>query len=667
MYPLYFIFPPQWSPFQPPLSVPSLQAWLRRAGYECGSLDANLEFYIWLLSREGIECHLAALDNIVATDGEKCALRVVLESGKWIEEDLAALKRAFRLAPESAERKKLALLRNYTFVRAFETYCAALSRVHDIKLTPYEFYRESFTLTASDIDSFMSSPPHFFDQFCRKLIDRVHKESETFGISCIGQEQLLFTLYLGRLLKERGKRIVVGGTILPRVIDRGRMPSSWFQSYFDLIIRNEGERPLEHLLRELSSGGSCFAKIPSASYVEGASIVHTPPAKALSVDEMPTPDFSDFQVDAYFSGHPTLPILASRGCYWGKCEFCHHGMVYGERYQASEASSVVRQLAELSLKYRVNHFAFNDEAIPPKIFRALGRTLPSSLETNYSFTGMIKFEKFYTQEDFLNGYNIGFRSLYVGLESASERVLALMRKNNKKETMIDNLRCATNAGIWMHCFVFFGFPGETEEEAIETYEFITNNLDIIGTFGCGSFSLEHNAPISKNLAKFGLTLQSEAADSIDVYYPYQVASGINAERAGYWARRLNKAGTRIEKYRATDWIPREHLLGLLSILRLSELIEEGKAIRADRGVPAGMKINELVMIEESGERRDSIGVNRLNLKANQYRGSVAAAMKLLRDTNPWILDIDQTVLSQVVALHDDVDEVPTMYASNKVI
>ena len=58
---LFLIFVPQWSPFQPALSVPSLSAWLKRAGLGVRSLDANVLLYEWLFSDECGErlAHLA--------------------------------------------------------------------------------------------------------------------------------------------------------------------------------------------------------------------------------------------------------------------------------------------------------------------------------------------------------------------------------------------------------------------------------------------------------------------------------------------------------------------------------------------------------------------------------------------------------------------------------
>lgn len=62
--------------------------------------------------------------------------------------------------------------------------------------------------------------------------------------------------------------------------------------------------------------------------------------------------------------------------------------------------------------------------------------------------------------------------------------------------MVSNLRAGHDAGIWNHTFVFFGFPTETESEAEETIQFLLRHADIIHSEGTGTFSFEHNAPIS---------------------------------------------------------------------------------------------------------------------------------------------------------------------------
>src|SRR5260370_26307896 len=106
-------------------------------------------------------------------------------------------------------------------------------------------------------------------------------------------------------------------------------------------------------------------------------------------------------------------------------------MAYGEKYSKAQISAVLQTVDSLSSRYFVSCFSFNDEAIPPTTLRQMGETFPDSSSTGWAFEGLIKFEPFYTEKDFRQAARICFRLLSIGLESASERILTLMKKPNK--------------------------------------------------------------------------------------------------------------------------------------------------------------------------------------------------------------------------------------------
>jgi hypothetical protein len=336
-------------------------------------------------------------------------------------------------------------------------------------------------------------------------------------------------------------------------------------------------------------------------------------------------------------------------------------MVYGEKYAPYKARDVLETVAALSVRYNVKHFAFNDEALPPTTARAIGRTFPPHEETGWTFTGLIKFEPSYSREDFAGLHSAGFRSLYVGLESASERVLDLMRKRSKRETIVANLTDATLSGIWMHCFLFFGFPGETEDDARQTYEFIINNAEIVSSFGAGTFSLEHNAPIFRHLDDFGIELQVTSKNDVDVYYDYEVARGISAKRALEWQERLTNASKDIPSYSAANWVPRELLLCMLSLMTPQELLRVGLAMRECGGLPAATLLSDIVTCTEiTTEPRAYVVINRINGRAVLLRGAAAELFDLCyeRNVNLRLLQSEAPVLFDGLAFFDeDEDEV----------
>jgi anaerobic magnesium-protoporphyrin IX monomethyl ester cyclase len=627
---LLMIFPPQWSPFQPALSLPSLSAWLKRARFAVRSVDLNLLFYEWLVSDEAAKLLIRHTEESGFARTVKLAYISTFTRAEDFRRDIARLKSlGAGRDPDLDDYFTV----HYLAVKSLETYLRAVSDVcQEFVISPYDFQLKTGNLNVRELERQVAAPSPLLAAFLRHAIDEHVRpvSAACIGISCIGQEQLYFSLLLGSLMKPTiNTPVLVGGTILSRIYERGVLNPAWFERYFDVIVRNEGERPCEHMLSNLKSGRRLTDSVPGVVYVENGGIRSSTPCAPLAVADLPIPDFDDLPLGRYVSAETTLPLLSSRGCYWGKCEFCHHGMVYGEKYQPYDPKAVLATVQSLATTYGVRHFAFNDEAIPPKVARAIGQYFPPTTSSNWNFTGLIKFERTFTSEDFTNLRRIGFRSLYVGLESASERVLELMKKNNKRVTMERNLADATAAGIWMHCFLFFGFPGETDADAQETYDFVVSNSDIIGSFGSATFALEHNAPIFHHLDLFNIQLKPATRDDVDVYYEYDVKEGVNAERATEWMKRINDAGLDIPKYNAAGWVPRELQLCLLSKMAPGTLVEMGLALRRNAGLPRHASVPEIVSRTGHPDNPDArIVVNRVNGRVLMMHGHAGQAFDL---------------------------------------
>ncbi len=634
------VFPPQWSPFQPALALPSLKAWLERAGHNVRVIDANIAFYEWLLSDDCVARLRGTLD--AASASTRDAYETFLGAAAAFRETILRVRRWQALKTQRTERLEAYVAETYMSSRALDTYLHYVSHIAGgFKLSPYNFSIPGNSLRVADIESFLADPPPLLMAFVALEIERILADRPRFvGLSCIGQEQLLFTLLFAQQLKKRTSApIIVGGTIFSRIFERGRLPAQWFR-YVDIFVRNEGELPLEGILGldplDLSAG---IARVPGVIYLRDGMPTSTAPAAPLKPDVIPVPDFDELPLESYLVGEITLPILASRGCYWGKCEFCHHGMVYGEKYSASSLDGIVASLDELEAKYGITSFAFNDEAVPPKVFRGLSSLLAQNRPRHFDFTGLLKFENYFQSEDFRNAREAGFRSLYIGLESASERVLDLMQKRSTSAVMVRNLADATAADIWTHCFVFFGFPGETEADAEETVSFLMNNSGIIGSFGAGTFSLEHNAPIMRRLAEFGVSVREAHADSIDVYYDYDVDRGIGPKRAIRWMEQLNDRSDGIPSYRAINWIPREHLLGLLSAGTVADLKRISIGCVDEGDAPLAMPLSTFT-IDRKSAGHGRIVMNMLNGRTFALKGPLDVAFASVREAEAHLGDIE---------------------------
>jgi hypothetical protein len=208
--------------------------------------------------------------------------------------------------------------------------------------------------------------------------------------------------------------------------------------------------------------------------------------------------------------------------------------------------------------------------------------------------------------------------------------------------MVRNLTDAARAGIWMHCFLFFGFPGERESEAQETYDFIIDNIDIIGSFGCGTFALEHNAPIQKHLEEFDVRVGQAGLGDLDVYYTYEVDDGVGPDRALEWADALNTRTSDIRKYAAAAWVPREHLLCLLSRSSPEDLVDAGGRLLDEGFVTLDLPVSRVFSLmypEVPGAT--AVLVNRIAGSFFQLPASLMPTFRMLCECDISLREIKQ--------------------------
>ena len=95
-----------------------------------------------------------------------------------------------------------------------------------------------------------------------------------------------------------------------------------------------------------------------------------------------------------------------------------------------------------------------------------------------------------------------------------------MDKATTAEVMTKHLTLTAEAGIWNHCMGFFGFPGETKEEAWESVQFLEQNKDHVHSLGFGTFDLGRHNPVAKHPDRWGVTAYKnpEWDLALDYYY-----------------------------------------------------------------------------------------------------------------------------------------------------
>ena len=385
---------------------------------------------------------------------------------------------------------------------------------------------------------------------------------DVVGISIVGISQIIPGLTLARMLKEKYPHlhVTLGGPIFSVNASQLKGHTEFFDDFCHSIVLFEGEDPIHQLLTTLKKGGSLY-EVPNLMFQDKGEVRINKERVELRFEEIPGPTFDGLPMDLYLSPYPILPVLQSRGCYWGKCTFCTHSFIYGHRYGKQRTEQMVDELTALSEKYQTKYFTFSDEAMSPHALNDISE-LMIERGTDIRALALLKFEKVMDETLFRKMKDAGFLFLMFGLESANDRILALIDKGTCKEVERDVLQKSSDAGIWNHSFLFYGFPTETRAEAQETTDFLMDNLNSIHSFGPGVFLLNRDSSCYQYPEKFSITkIIQDPEANIAMNLDFVADKGMSREEAVVMNDQCIKlAEEKFPSLKIWGTLPREHFL-----------------------------------------------------------------------------------------------------------
>ena len=181
---------------------------------------------------------------------------------------------------------------------------------------------------------------------------------------------------------------------------------------------------------------------------------------------LPHPDRVFTRAKEYTSGNykylPGTHILSANGCWHGQCNFCIEN---GKSYEIRPVDDVIDEIKECKqLGFRE---VFDDSATFPT-----GKWLRE-------FCNKVSKQKIWLgcnmrvcDVDFMAMRKSNFRMLLFGIESANQITLDKIQKGFKIEDVIPTIKKASESGLSPHLAVMFGYPWETDTDAINTLKLV---------------------------------------------------------------------------------------------------------------------------------------------------------------------------------------------------
>lgn len=375
--------------------------------------------------------------------------------------------------------------------------------------------------TFDELSQKLSGPETYTDRILLRLLKtKIESLSPSLvSLSVPFPGNLYSAFRCGTWLKKHypGVKVVFGGGYASTELRSVSDPRVF--NHVDFIILDDGEIPLLNLYEYLE-GKRKITDLKRTFALQNGKVIlingSTDPDCKPS--ETGIPDYAGLLLDRYlpvielanpmhrlWSDGRWNRLTLAHGCYWGKCTFCDGTLDYISRYQPNQAVDVCDRMETMILQTGNTGFHFVDEAAPPALLRELSlEILRRGL--NVSWWTNIRFEKNFTADLCRLLRAAGCIAVAGGLEVASDRILKLINKGVSVSQAAKVAAAFSEAGILVHTYLMYGFPGQTSQETIDSLE-VVRQLFKSGLVKSGYwhlFAMTAHSPVGKNPEKFGV-------------------------------------------------------------------------------------------------------------------------------------------------------------------
>ncbi len=546
-FPITLAFPPQGHWTQPHLALPCIAAWLEQEGFaNVEQLDLSIEAYDHFLSPEYLTTAKARVQERLPFAGldEREELPFAELAG-WraaVESEVSADALIARIDDAKA------IVRGERFWNADEYIPATRTLYHGLRLvsaahfpsqlTPHNFTmgyandRSQEVLRATrdrDTNPFIA---FFEEQVLPRFIER---KPRLVGLSVVYGSQLIPALTLGRMIKEAlpDCHVTAGGGFLA-YIGKKLMGTPDMAECLDSIIFHEGEAPMAALATALEAGSELH-DVGSLTWFDRSS--GTPRAIAnmgmhpVKLDDAPAPVFDGLPLDKYLSPELVLPYDINRGCYYGECTFCTLPTVIGPGYRTREAATIAKDTIALKERYGTSHFNYITDCMPPGMIKDLPDELIAR-DAGVTWWADARIEpKAYTEGGAQLLYDSGCRKLLFGFETATPRLLKLMKKGQSLKSVAEVATNCSKANISVTFYAMVGFPSETRAEARDSLNFILQHSGVVREVSLQTFHIDEVAATYHEPEQFGIEILDDPDADLQLYHDYKSEVGMTQEEA----------------------------------------------------------------------------------------------------------------------------------------
>lgn len=270
--------------------------------------------------------------------------------------------------------------------------------------------------------------------------------------------------------------IIVGGGIMTAD------PEVTMQAFDDADcgIIGEGEQTTLELLQALSENRP-LTTIKGIIFRKNGILEKTPPrSEIMDLDSLPFPDYEGFNYQTYLEQNPDLSdegkkysqvsVIGGRSCKYN-CTFCFHPS--GTKYRQRSLDSIFSEI-----DYLVNHYDISYIALREELFATDNERVKAFCQRmeKYDVDWSIQLRIDSINQELVDILKVTrCRYVFVGVESANDKVLKSMRKGITRCQIEQALEMLRTAGLKSRSGVIFGDPEESYDAARSTLQWYLQN------------------------------------------------------------------------------------------------------------------------------------------------------------------------------------------------
>ncbi len=249
----------------------------------------------------------------------------------------------------------------------------------------------------------------------------------------------------------------------------------------DIAVVGEGEITFYEILENIKEG-RIYSNIPGVAYkMNGKTYVNTQRDYIKDLDELPFPSWDLLKIEKYselkvnnmndiLGGYKYMGIVTSRGCPYS-CIYCHG--IFGKKFRKRSAENVFLEMKYLVRNYGIDEFHIYDDIFnldTERVNNICDMIINERLNVRLAFPNGIRGD--IIEKQLLSKLkDAGAYMVTFAVESASDRIQKLIKKNIRKKILLDNIDYSNKLGLLTKCYFMIGFPTETMSEIRHTIDF----------------------------------------------------------------------------------------------------------------------------------------------------------------------------------------------------